>query len=560
MLLDFTTVVRRTLVGLVWVTTLAGARQSLATESFEAFLNSAQAINIDEPLGDPIAEPIDVEPATPQGMIEEATQDTPGNEPDLSDDEPNVEKSDSEKTNADGEKQEEDKDATDKGDQDKDEENSDISKLTNKIKELEKEMSSLSDSLEKVEDIASNKSIVVSGTSKSTMKITGRIHVDAWGFDTDDNPGINQFNGGDDPENRLGFRRIRYAVQGKIQDNMIYKLETELSGAPDVEFRDMFIGWIDLPVLGEVLLGNQKRPFGLDHLNSSRHNVFIERPFIVEAFNEDARRLGLQAYGVSDDMDWNWRYGVFNQRNIQDEVNYVGDHLQLQLAGRLANTFWFDQTSNGRGYGHWAISGTHADVSENAAEGSLARFRTRPEARTESTRWLDTGTIDGAEYYNVIGFEGVVNVGAVQVVGEYQSNWIERPGMETVHLDGGYVYLSYFLTGEFIPWDRESGTIDRVVPLQNFWMVDTADGGREAGWGALQVAARYSQADFSDQDIFGGRGEALTLAMNWFWNANAKMQFNYITGKISNSDVGDRGADPVNGEYDIYGARFIVDF
>ncbi|WP_242631727.1 OprO/OprP family phosphate-selective porin [Rubripirellula amarantea] len=428
--------------------------------------------------------------------------------------------------------------------------------LEERFEEFEEHLSELEDSIDEVAEVAGNKSLVVSGSSKSTMKVSGRVHLDAWGFDNDE--GVTQFAGGEDEENRLGFRRLRFGVAGKVKDNMLYKIEMEFAGGNDSEFRDAYIGWTDLPVLQLVLAGNQKRPYGLDHLNSSRYNVFIERPFVIEAFNEDARRLGLQSYGVSDDLAWNWRYGVFNQRNVQDEGNYVGDHLQLEVAGRLANTIWYDDISGGRGYAHWAVSGAHADVSKDAL--SEARFRTRPEARTAGTRYFDTGQIAGADYYNLIGLEGVVNVGALQIVGEYQSNWVERDGFEDVRLDGGYVYASYFLTGEHMPWDRESGTIDRVTPFQNFWLVDKCDGCREAGWGAWQVAARYSQADFSDGDIFGGEGEALTVGLNWHWNSNARMQFNYVTGKSENSTVGNRAGAPIEGNYDIYGARFMIDF
>ncbi len=52
---------------------------------------------------------------------------------------------------------------------------------------------------------------------------------------------------------------------------------------------------------------------------------------------------------------WNWRYGVYNQRLMQDEGNYTNDHLQPELAGRLANTIWYDEISDGRGYAHWAV-------------------------------------------------------------------------------------------------------------------------------------------------------------------------------------------------------------
>lgn len=433
-----------------------------------------------------------------------------------------------------------------------------LSLLSKELDKLKEQFEEMEESIEEVAEKAGNKAIVVSGTKKSTMEISGRIHLDAWGFDHDDNIDAIAENGTDEA-NRLGFRRLRFGVKGKIQDNMIYKIEMEFANGNDAEFRDAFLGWTNLPYLQEVLAGNQKRPYGLDHLNSSRYNVFIERPLVIEAFNEDARRLGLQSYGVSDDQAWNWRYGVFNGRNVQDEGNYVGDHLQLEIAGRLANTIWYDDVSGGRGYAHWAIAGTHSDVSTNSDrnEGAVAesRFRTRPEARTAGTRWLDTGLIENADYYNILALEGVVNVGAWQIVGEYQSNWVERDGLAPVHLSGGYIYASYFLTGEHIPWDRESGTIGRVKPFQNFWLVDKCDGCTDSGWGAWQIAARYSAADFSDENIAGGEAEALTIGLNWHWNDNSRMQFNYITGNIQNR------TDLVGtGNYDIFGARFMVDF
>ena len=429
---------------------------------------------------------------------------------------------------------------------------SELEAMSKRFEALEEKLAEMESSLEDVAEEAGDPTLLHSGSSKSTMKVSGRVHVDAWGFDTQDETAV--FDGGD-PQNRLGFRRLRFGVKGKVRDNMIYKVEAEFAGGNDSEFRDAYLGWVNLPVLQQVLLGNQKRPYGLDHLNSSRHNVFVERPFVIEGFNQDARRLGLQSYGVSENQAWNWRYGVFNQRNLQGLGNYVDDHLQLEVAGRLAHTIWYDEISGGRGYAHWGVSGSHAESTTNAT--NEARFRTRPESRSAS-RWLDTGRVDGADYYDLMGLEGVINVGAFQVVGEYQSVWQGRDaGFDDTRFDGGYVYVSYFLTGEHMPWDRKSGTLGRVKPFQNFWLVDKCDGCRDAGWGAWQVAVRYSQADFSDKDVLGGEGESWTAGLNWLWNQNARMQFNYIAGEVENRDM---GTGPEGGQYNIYGARFMIDF
>jgi phosphate-selective porin OprO and OprP len=424
---------------------------------------------------------------------------------------------------------------------------------------MQDRLAALEADLEEVAEEAGDKSIVHSGSSKSTMKVGGRVHVDAWGFDPTggDVPLLNSKGGESiDPQNRIGFRRLRFGVKGTIRDNMNYKIELELAGGNKSEFRDAYLGWTDLPVLQTLLLGNQKRPYGLDHLNSSRYNVFLERPFVIEANNQDARRLGLASYGYSDNLRWNWRYGVWNQQNVQGLGNYVGDHLQLEVAGRLASTVWYDDISGGRGYMHMAISGAHADTAQN--ETNEAEFRTRPEARS-SNRWINTEQIEGSDYYDLLGLETVINVGALQFVGEYQSVWVNRDfGGEDVNFNGGYCYVSYFLTGEHMPWDRKSGTLARIVPFQNFWMVNRCDGCRESGWGAWQIAARYSKADYSDENIFGGVGESFTFGLNWYWNANARMQFNYINGKINDRTVD--GTPDVFGDYDIYGVRWMVDF
>lgn len=422
---------------------------------------------------------------------------------------------------------------------------------------------------EKHSDLKSSlKGYSKSGHGGATMKVNGRIHVDTWHF-PGDSPGVNGFESGDvnvSPQDRVGFRRLRFGVKGDLTYNMRYKIEMEFAGGNNVEFRDAYFGWDELPFFQTLLIGNQKRPYGLDHLNSSRYNVFIERPYVIESFNQDARRLGIEAYGVSDDLAYNWRYGIFNQRLVQDEGNYISDHFQAEVAGRFANTIWYDECSDGRGYAHWAVAGTWADPDGNADDDNFAdsgvneaRFRSRPEARTDQ-RWINTGRIAGANDYQLLGLEAVVNVGAVQFVSEYQNIWLDRTGGSDLNFHGAYAYVSYFLTGEHIPWDRESGTLGRVKPFENFFLVDTCRDGVQGGLGAWQIAARYSYADFADDDILGGEAESFTAGLNWHWTPYSRMQFNYIYGEIENNADNAPAGAPDFGDYHIIGTRFMVDF
>jgi phosphate-selective porin OprO/OprP len=388
---------------------------------------------------------------------------------------------------------------------------------------------------------------------KPSLKINGRIHADYWNF-TDDSPGIGYFehpdpganNFGADPEDRFFFRRIRLKFEGDVFETMLYRMQIDFNTPDSGEMKDMYIGFRELPVFGTLLIGNQKRPLGLDHLNSSRFNVFIERPLVVEAFNEDARRLGIASYNTTEDLVYNWRYGIYALENPSRDGKVIGDSMQLSGNVRLASSPWYDDTSGGRGYFHWAVSGMAArpdgDVGSSStkadANSNEGRFRTRAELRSDS-RWLNTGRIAGADWYEILGLETILNVGPLQVVGEYQNNWMQRDGITAgtgpdLHFHGAYVYVAYMLTGEHVPLSRRSGTIDRVRPFENFFLVNTCSDGVAGGWGAWQVALRYSYLDLTDNDILGGVENNTTLGLVWYFNSHSSMQFNAIYGDIDN--------------------------
>ena len=141
---------------------------------------------------------------------------------------------------------------------------------------------------------------VKSGHGDESMKLTGRIHSDYWHFISEED-GIDILEGGD-PQDRFGFRRLRFGVSGDVKDNMFYKVEMEFANPEKLAYKDAYLGFRDLPRLQTVIIGNQKRPYGLDHLNSSRYNIFMERPFVIEAINQDARRLGISSNGYSKDL------------------------------------------------------------------------------------------------------------------------------------------------------------------------------------------------------------------------------------------------------------------
>jgi phosphate-selective porin OprO/OprP len=89
---------------------------------------------------------------------------------------------------------------------------------------------------------------------------------------------------------------------------------------------------------------------------------------------------------------------------------------------------------------------------------------------------------------------------------------------------GAYAQTTYILTGEQKKYVKKSATYSgRIVPKHAL--------GRE-GWGAWEVAGRWSYIDLSQTPVAdaprSGNMNTITLGLNWYWNANSKMQFNFV--------------------------------
>jgi phosphate-selective porin OprO and OprP len=71
---------------------------------------------------------------------------------------------------------------------------------------------------------------------------------------------------------------------------------------------------------------------------------------------------------------------------------------------------------------------------------------------------------------------------------------------------------TYFLTGEYQPYDRRGGTFSRVIPLHDFHL---KKGDGYWACGAWQVGVRFSYLDLDDKDIRGGTLDDWTVSLNW---------------------------------------------
>ena len=74
----------------------------------------------------------------------------------------------------------------------------------------------------------------------------------------------------------------------------------------------------------------------------------------------------------------------------------------------------------------------------------------------------------------------------------------------------------------------------------------------KGGWGAWEVAGRYSLVNLNSGDIHGGRLSMLMAGVNWYLHSHVKWRFDYGFGHVS-------GRTP-EGNLNIFQTRLEVDF
>lgn len=358
---------------------------------------------------------------------------------------------------------------------------------------------------------------------------------------------------GFDPENGTEIRRARLFASGKIYSHMKFKFNLDFAGTSDVvtsvdatedstgtvvgttsktetvskiALKDAYLELVEIPGIRNVRVGHFKEPFLLDELTSSKYITFLERA--TPAAFAPSRNSGVMVMNELVDGRVSWQAGAF--LTTDDYGAKTGDD-GYSLAARVAGLVVGE--SNGDRVVHLGAS-----VNYRAPEGATIRFRSRPEVHL-SDRLVDTGTID-AESLLLVGAELGGVFGPTHVAGEYVVASVTSPEGDARE-DGGdpsfsgfYVQAGYFLTGEHRAY--KGGAWGRNKPSTNF--LD------DGGLGAWELAARYSSLDLNDEDadIEGGKMDNITLGLNWYHHANARMMFNYVMSSIKDVDDEEVGA------------------
>ncbi len=347
-------------------------------------------------------------------------------------------------------------------------------------------------------------------------------------------------------QNYFEFRRLRLFLSGSGYGVYDYKFNLDFETG-DAKMKDVFVGIHEIPLLGYVRFGHYYAPVGLESQTSSKYITFMERAMSTVIFGSD-RRLGISAYRLSPGNTFYLHYGAFLEGFDNDDFEVVNDNhgVRAEVRGTWTPVY----TANGRGVLHFGVAGAYVDAPEETV-----RFSNRPEVH-KNKRWLDTDVIN-ARHHTVLGLEAASVYGPFSLQSEFfytQADGIG--GADDVDLYGAYAYASYFLTGEHRNLDNEDKVFGRVKPNTNFWIVNTCDGPC-AGWGAWELAGRWSWLDYTDPSLAGvgsaGQINNLTVGLNWYWNPYTRVMFEWMHPFLNRNDIG-------AAEADILGMRIQYDF
>ncbi|HIJ37479.1 MAG TPA: porin [Rhodospirillaceae bacterium] len=454
-----------------------------------------------------------------------------------------------------------------------------LKKLQDEIAELKAQQAQTTQQLQQQQPPPNSPKLVESPThqfglssndGQNSVAILARLHFDAGSYLNTEPDGGTKAVGPGIPGKPLNSgidaRRARLGIGGTFLGDWAYRLIYDFGNSADsltpgvsggvtsgVENAYLTYNGFNRPsfiVPAAVDFGYLDIPFTLDEATSSNDIMFLERSssqVVATQFGGGDFRSGL-GLRSNNQRYWAGAYLTGPQSGAPHTGANDGNFAAL---GRFGYQIWQDTESAihfGANAGHLFNSRVNStttsasSISTTAANNGLA-LSDRPELRIDPTVLLNTGTIP-SHSGSVYGLEAAAAWNNFYSQGEYfrysvdqiarginPSDGVANLVSPTLNFQGGYAEVSYSFGGrrKYIP---ETGAYSGVIPTQPF----ATNGG---GWGALELAARYSAIDLNDKfipgqaphltgGVNGGNSKGVDVGLNWYPNLNVRFMLDYI--------------------------------
>lgn len=342
------------------------------------------------------------------------------------------------------------------------------------------------------------------------------------------------------------LRKARPYFEGTIDNDYDFRFTPEFANGKSIILEAFITGRL-LPWL-VVQAGKFKGPIGLERLQPDQFNRFAELALPSDLVPN--RDLGIELGG--DILGGTFGYAIGEFDGVIDgnstDANPIPDadsnDGKKDTEGRVFTQPFINSgipALRGLGLG---VAGSYEKEVASATSTLLPSYKTSAQNVFFSYRTGTTGTFaDGTRsrlmpqaYYFAGPLGAIVEyVKTEQDVSRQLTTNTKRSGQ--VDASAYQVLLSYFLTGE-------QSTYNSVTPLTTF-QVGTP------GWGAWELAARYSELTVEGDAFAGGalsfadpaasarKASAWAVGINWWLNANLKWVLDYEVTRFIGGATGD---------------------
>lgn len=313
------------------------------------------------------------------------------------------------------------------------------------------------------------------------------------------------------------FRRVEPTVEGSWGKLIGFRLNAQLAG-DSATLNDAYVD-LRFDPRATLRIGKTKTPVGLERLQSSSTLAMVELGFPGEL--APGRDIGVQLQGEFADARLSYALGAYNGTpDGRDAITSNPDN-DFEFAGRVFAEPWKNGGGalSGLGFG---IAASHGET-RGSGNNFLPRYRTPGQvqffnyrsavvADGDRSRWSPQ-----AYYYR----------GAFGLLGEYIVSK-QEVSLPAAGARADFDNKAWQLVAGWVLTGEDASFKGVVKPNQPFTS-------GSAGWGALELVARYGRLDvdddafprFADPAVAASQASSWGLGLNWYLTGNLKLVANY---------------------------------
>jgi phosphate-selective porin OprO/OprP len=353
---------------------------------------------------------------------------------------------------------------------------------------------------------------VQSPDRKLELNLGGRLHLDAGG-------GEGQGTELDETSLWRGrVRRARGELSLRYDERWSFGFEADAADRRET-IKDLALGYSIGPFL--LTVGNFKEPFSFERLQSDNNITFLERSLVNDLAPSRNVGAALGAHGER----WTAAVGVYGG-NINDEVGREG----TSVTGRVTYAPLLED--EGRRVFHVGLSGSHRERNRQVG----FAIEPTPESKVYDVALIGFDPLHDVRGLTRGGIEAAFQSGPFRLQAEYLVARAERDGFSAERerrrdavFHGGYVQAAYVLTGQSRPYElAPDAKYGASYAVFGGLKLDDKDRVSRGGWGAWELAARYSYLDLDTAGLDGGRQHNTTVGLNWYPETNVRVMTNWV--------------------------------